>query len=398
MNILMTGGTGFVGNSLGRHLVREGHKIRLLTRRPEQMRGRVSFPCEILGWGGASVARNIDVVIHLAGESVAEGRWTAARKRSMIQSRLQPIKLLREAFQALNHQPRLFISASAVGFYGDRGDEELSEDATAGADFLARLCQDWEREALDFPSERYVSLRLGMVLAPDRGFLAQVAPLFMRFGASVLGDGNQYVSWIHIEDVCRSISQILGQSELSGPINITAPAPLTNRQLTHDLAHALHAHAAPAVPKIVVRARYGEMGDLLLASQRALPRALQRSSFTWKYSTLHEALTEIYQELLPGEELKVWDQWLPGSFSEVARAFTQVPQPDAHGAGVVGIGVRWESDKEVLGNGVWVQDRVYSRVPLGAAGRLLFSPLRNYQLNSLMERRQDLLKTLNPQI
>lgn len=329
MKILLTGGTGLVGKALGIRLAQEKYEIRLLARNPERARAGLTYPCEIFPWDGENdipppkALKGVDVVIHLAGENIADQRWTSARKKQLIQSRVEAARLLGQGLKDAGVKPKLFLSASGVGYYGDRGEEILDESSERGADFLADLCRDWEEAADLVPAQRTVKLRLGVVLSPYGGFLSQVVPLFQRLGASRLGSGKHFFSWIHIDDLVEAIMQTLDSERLSGAINLVAPQPVTNAELTAELAEAIKVFQAPPVPAVALRLRYGELAQMLLGSQRVIPGVLKAAGFQFKYPDLTKALRAIYPEdLQSGETILKFAQWIPKPVAEVWPFFT----------------------------------------------------------------------------
>jgi uncharacterized protein (TIGR01777 family) len=281
MKVVLTGGTGLIGQALHQRLIREGYEVAVLSR-PHWNGERDIAPAEIL--------RGCDVVIHLAGENVASQRWSKQRKKHLIDSRITSAKNLNDGLIRAGVKLKIFMTASAVGIYGDRGDELLDEDSTPGHDFLAELCQKWEAAADQVAAAKTVKLRFGVVLSAHGGFLARVSGLFKRLGASRLSSGKQWFSWIHIDDLVEAIVWTLAPENQGGPFNIVAPHPVTNAQLTQELKLALGAFSAPPVPAFALRLLYGELAGTLMSSQRVLPRRLEAKGFQWKYPTLSEAL------------------------------------------------------------------------------------------------------------
>lgn len=283
MHIAMTGSHGLVGSALIASLERHGHQVTRLVR---------SHPFEHQLKSEGSV----DVVIHLAGESVATGRWTRSKMDRIRLSRVHGTHLLCAAIASLPQKPKVLISASAVGYYGDRGSELLTEESSAGGLFLSEVCQAWER-ATDVAQEagiRVVNLRIGMVLAVDGGALQKMLPAF-RFGlGGRLGSGEQYISWISLEDLVRAIHFVIENESLTGPVNAVTPYPLTNAEFTRALASVLHRPALCHVPAFLLRFLLGRMADeLLLASARVEPTKLLKSGFSFHFAHLDEALNTL---------------------------------------------------------------------------------------------------------
>ena len=295
MRILMTGGTGLLGNALGRRLARS-HQLLVLSREGKAARSRISYPCEVVGWDTKSELNNrvlegVEGVIHLAGENIAKGRWTAERKQALRDSRIQPLEQLGKALQANGRQLKILVSASGVGFYGDRKAEELTEDSQPGSGFLPELCVEWENAARAVNARRTVMLRLGVVLSHEGGFLSEVMRMFRRFGAARLGSGQQYLSWIHADDVVEIVAQALLNPSLSGPINAVAPAAVNNADFTKKLAVLTKSHRIPLAPGFILRMMYGEMADLLLWSQKVKPDRLLKLKWNFRYADLDKALS-----------------------------------------------------------------------------------------------------------
>lgn len=299
-NILISGASGLIGQAIATALVEQGHTVLTLSRQ----KGEV--PYWNIGQGLVSLGKDerIDVVIHLAGENVAQGCWTAKKKERILQSRVEGTRLLAEFFAETTHKPRLMISASAVGFYGERGEEKLDEQSVKGTGFLADVSKAWEEAAQPAREAgiRVVHPRLGMVFSPDGGALARILPPFkMGLGGS-LGNGKQYMSWISIHDVVLAICHIMEHEELEGAVNFVAPRPVTNRQFTKALGQALRRPAFLPVPKFFLSLFLGEMAkELLFASTRVYPRRLEESGYVFVHPDLGRALQAL---LSPGRGVR----------------------------------------------------------------------------------------------
>lgn len=309
----MTGATGLIGGALGQRLVRDGHQVRALVRKPEQVSLR--FPCSLYAWDSLTEApseafKNADAVIHLAGENIAGRRWTKVRKQTLHDSRVRGVESLARGIASSRSNIKVFISASGVGFYGDRGDELLSEASTSGSDFLANLCQDWEAGALKVKAERTVLARFGVVLSAYGGFLGQLAPMFQCFGAGRLGSGRSWLSWIYIDDLVEALMWMLTDNALRGPINVVSPEPIANSELTATLRRVLRTFPAPPIPALALRLLYGEMSTMLLGSQRALPTQLESRGFRWRYRDFPSAVEAIFGGLKVGESKLAFEQWV----------------------------------------------------------------------------------------
>ncbi|GAB4329197.1 MAG: TIGR01777 family oxidoreductase [Candidatus Zixiibacteriota bacterium] len=297
MTIFITGGTGWIGQALVPALQREGHRVRILSRR-SSLPGGFDSSVELESWGGPSepipprVLSGVDAVINLAGESIGNGHWTARRKDRLFTSRVETTHRLVEAIAQSEIKPKTLISASAVGYYGDRGDEPVTEAAQPGDDFLAVLCSHWEDAAKKVIPHgvRLAILRLGVVLGKDGGALPMMALPFKLFVGGALGSGRQVMSWVHRDDVIGAIRFVLGRDDLSGPINVTAPNPVTNREFSTILGRVLHRPSFWPMPAFVLRLGLGEMADMALKGQRVLPKRLQEFGYEFRYADVEAAL------------------------------------------------------------------------------------------------------------
>jgi uncharacterized protein len=296
MTIVVAGGSGFLGTAVVTALRHDGHRVLVLTRRPRHADDRRWDPANEAAADWMRVMTGADAVINLAGESIAQGRWSDARKRALRQSRVQATAAIVRAVAAAEPRPKTLISASAVGFYGNRGDEILTEDSAPGSDFLAALCRDWERLALEAGSAlRVVRLRTGLVLQRHGGTLRPLEIVFRLFAGGPVGSGRQYMSWIHIDDWVAIVRWVLANDFVSGALNLTAPHPVTNAEFAKALGRALHRPAIMPAPAFAVRLLLGEMGDaLLLNGQRVMPARAQAMGFRFQYETLDEALRALY--------------------------------------------------------------------------------------------------------
>jgi uncharacterized protein (TIGR01777 family) len=302
MNILITGATGFVGRRLCEMLHQAGHTVRALSRDSVAAKQRVPHLKEVFPWNPLQelpplqAFEGCDAIINLAGESIA-GRWTAPKKQLIRDSRVLGTKNLVNALAQLSSRPKVLISASAIGYYGDRGEETLTEDAAPGSDFLAQVCRDWENEALKAESlgMRVVRLRIGLVLGRGGGTLQALLPLFRVGLGGPLGSGRQWWSWIHRDDLCRLIVQILANENVSGPVNATAPQPVRQKEFAQVLGRVLRRPAFLPTPAFALKIALGEFADGILASQRALPRRAQEMGYRFQFEELEGALREILQ-------------------------------------------------------------------------------------------------------
>jgi len=292
VKIVIAGGTGFIGEPLVRRLVTRGEDVTVLTRNPAKVTaGRgVQWDGRTQGAWSNDVA-NADVVINLAGENISEGRWTEERKRRLVDSRLNATNAL---VQALRGNPT-FINASAIGIYGDRGDETLDESSSRGSGFLAELVEKWEAAAREAESiARLVIIRFGIVLAPDGGALKKLLLPFKLGVGGPIGNGGQWMSWVDRDDVLRLIEWAIDNASARGVYNATAPQPLRNRDLSRALGRALHRPAIFAAPAFGLRLMFGQMADeALLAGQRAIPRHALDDGFAFTRATLTDALAHM---------------------------------------------------------------------------------------------------------
>jgi uncharacterized protein (TIGR01777 family) len=290
--ILITGAFGLVGRELTSSLSAAGHKV-LSLRRNSQTAPFWDIDRKIIELGDCGP---IDAVINLAGENIAAGRWTAARKRRIRQSRVESASLLTEFFAAAKQKPKALISASAIGFYGGRGDEALTEASPAGTGFLAETAQAWEAAIQPAAAAgiRTVQLRLGIVLSPAGGALAKMLPAFTMGLGGVLGSGRQWMSWISLRELPGIISHILGHEVLRGPVNAVSPGPVSNRDFTRTLAAVLCRPALLPAPRLLLRLLLGEMAEeLLLASAKAQPRLLLDTGYVFQEPELEPALRHL---------------------------------------------------------------------------------------------------------
>lgn len=292
MNYLLTGATGFIGSKVVETLLAQGHSVNYLGRkRGKHLDSRAAFHYWNVNEAPPldSVPR-LDAVIHLAGEPVAQ-HWTAEVKRRIRESRVTGTRKLVAAIGALEFKPSVLVSSSAIGYYGDRGDELLTEESSPGSDFLAQVCRDWEQEAIqarDF-GLRVVPIRTGIVLGRDGGALKQMLPPFrMGFGGK-LGDGKQWMSWIHVDDLVRLYAFAAENPEVNAPLN-GVRAAITNAAFTRELGRALHRPTLLPIPKFGLKAAFGEMSEVLLSSARVVPQRTEEAGFRYKYNDLSAAL------------------------------------------------------------------------------------------------------------
>lgn len=295
MNVLITGSTGLIGSALVQSLRAFGHEPIPLFRNPfrdgpywNPETGEIQLP----------VHRNIDAVIHLSGENIAQGRWGSRRKALIRDSRVSSTILLVQEISKLHSPPGVLLSASGVGIYGDRGDAVMEEDDTPGTGFLVDVCKDWEattRPAME-AGIRVANLRIGLVISKQGGILGRMLLPFKCGLGATIGSGTQYMSWIEIDDVIRAIDHVLVNESISGPINLVSPNPVTNQEFARTLGRVLHRPAILRIPAFAVRILYGEMGnEVLLSSTRAFPRRLISSGFEFRFPLLDGALQHVLE-------------------------------------------------------------------------------------------------------
>jgi uncharacterized protein (TIGR01777 family) len=279
--IAVTGSHGLIGSALVRDLTATGHEVRRVAR------DAATGTLDLRAVGGA------DAVVHLAGENIAAGRWTHERKRRIHDSRVVTTRALAEALAALQRPPRVLVSASGINWYGDRGDEQLTEQSAPGHGFLAGLCREWEAATAPAKAHgvRVVNLRIGMVVSPHGGALPKMLTPFRLGLGGVVGSGRQWMSWIALDDLVSVIRYALATEALAGPVNAVAPEPVTNREFTRALARAVRRPALLPFPAFAARLALGEMADeLLLASMRVEPARLLADRFPFRHATLTAAL------------------------------------------------------------------------------------------------------------
>ncbi len=295
MKILLTGCSGLVGSALIEYLFQKGHCLQCL-KHNNATQGGTFWATDNMPGDGDNV---FQTVIHLAGENVDQGRWTKKKKQIILSSRIEGTRQLVDYLAALPQKPRLFLCASAVGYYGDRGEEILNENSLQGQGFLADVCHQWEQESKRLTSMgvRVVNLRFGMVLSPKGGALLKMIPAFQARLGGVIGSGRQYISWISIRDLVEIVGFTINNESIIGPVNVVSPIQTTNSELTKALAKALQRPALLKMPSFVARLLWGRMADeLLLGSNRVTPQVLLESGYEFKDQSLdavlHSCLTK----------------------------------------------------------------------------------------------------------
>jgi uncharacterized protein (TIGR01777 family) len=308
MKVVIAGGTGFLGNALAWTWAEESHDVRILTRslapgEAQHESGTGKPGITRVGWTPdgqpGSLARELDgasLIVSLAGESIAGGRWSAARKQALRDSRILGTRSLVSALAQSANPPATYIGGSGVGYYGDRGNEPLTESSGPGHDFLAQLCVDWEAEAqrATAPGRRVVLLRTGLVLEKSGGVLPQMMRPFRFFAGGRIGSGRHYMPWVHRLDWIEMVRWIADTPAVSGPLNVTAPHPVTNAEFSRALGRAMHRPALVPAPKFAVKMVLGEMAEAAFASQRALPGVPLAHGYHFRYPEIDIAFRGIF--------------------------------------------------------------------------------------------------------
>lgn len=294
MHVLITGGTGFIGCVLARHLLDLGHEVSVFSRRPDQVPRQVDPRCRGIGaLQPQDLRQPVDAVINLAGEPIADRRWSEPRKRQLFESRILLTEELVLLMGRLQPRPRVLVSASAVGYYGDQGDRTVTETCVPHNEYTHELCAAWEAAALMAESigTRVVLARLGLVVGPGGGFLQRMLTPFRLGLGGRLGDGHQFMPWIHRDDVVQILTLLATDEHARGAYNVVSPEPVTNREFTRTLAKVLHRPALFPVPAVVLRGLLGEMSRLLLTGQKALPTRLgEELQYAFRHPLLEAAL------------------------------------------------------------------------------------------------------------
>ncbi|MFU8812624.1 MAG: TIGR01777 family oxidoreductase [Balneolaceae bacterium] len=295
--ILITGGTGFIGDYLCDRLMQQGHYLTLVTRSPDKYTEQSAKNKQYIAWDSdlSEAMDKTDVVINLVGENLFGQRWTPDVKKRLYDSRIELTTQLVDAMKKASQPPELFISASAVGIYGDSGDAVLTEESSRGRDFLAEICVDWETAAREAESVgvRVANPRIGIVLEDNGGVVEKMKLPFSLFVGGPLGDGKQYVPWVHMSDLCRAIEYPMHASGLSGPYNACAPSPETMNTLASAMGRVMNRPSIFRVPEFVLNIALGEAAEPILGSLRVHPVVLQKSGFEFHFTDLEEALADI---------------------------------------------------------------------------------------------------------
>lgn len=330
MKVLLTGGTGLIGQALGQELVRRGHEVVLVTRDIQKAKLHMTYPCEFVLSQEMlpKHLKSVEAIIHLAGESIGHGPWTDKTKNKIIKSRVGLLKDLMDLLHSSEaKQVHTFITASGVGYYGSRGDQWLAEESRPGKDFLSEVCIEWEQALFaglqKLPHQiRGLAMRTGVVLSHQGGLLPQLLPIFQRGLGGPLGNGKQWMSWVHLQDVVNMYIWSLENKNISGAINAVAPEPVTNAEWTKLLAKKIGRPAFFPVPRQILKIILGEMSQLALDSQRVSSQKIQNLGFHFQYPDLSGALSQLFEGQKPGDEYYFAQQWVPHEKEEVFLFFS----------------------------------------------------------------------------
>ena len=292
MKVLITGSTGLLGTELQRSFTEKGYELLLASRKEPQDDKHIQWSIEE-GFTDPEKLEGVDVVVHLAGENVSGLRWTDEKKKAIRDSRVLGTRNVVDAISKLKNKPKVFVASSAIGFYGERGEEEVTESSAAGDNFLAGVCKEWEAESrrAEDAGIRTVLLRTGIVLSKDGGALATMLTPFKLGVGGVVGSGKQWMSWISLEDEIAVINYVIENENIRGAVNAVSPNPVTNEEFTKTLGSVLYRPTILPLPEFAVSMIFGEMGDaLLLASTKVMPKRLEDAGFEFKHPNLKEAI------------------------------------------------------------------------------------------------------------
>lgn len=338
--IVVTGATGFVGTKLCLELLMKGYDLRIISRNLNSAREKLPFPAEFLQWDGkgelpASYFESTHAVIHLAGEPIAERRWSQAVKDSILQSRSEGTRAVIKAITSCANPPKILIGTSAIGIYGSRGDEILKEDSPQGEGFLADVCKAWEKSYEGF-SGKLAVLRVGVVLGYG-GALDKMLPPFRLGGGGILANGKQWMSWIHLEDLVRMYIHALENDSFSGVFNATAPVPVTNSDFTRAMGKALSRPTIFPVPAVALKLIFGEMSQVLLGSQRVNSERARSMGFQFKFKDIDSALSDLLRPMgKVAGYVQEATKWIPYNLETVfpffcdARNLEKITPPYIH--------------------------------------------------------------------
>lgn len=449
----MTGATGLVGKEIGKKLVSLGHELTVLTRNPDDAKSSLPFPAKILPWKNysdqlpSSYFDGIDSVIHLAGESIASGRWTTKRKKLIFESRTYGTTNIVNAIRSSNRTVKQLISASAIGIYGNTK-EWVNEESPQADDFLAHVCKKWEEEAqaLTDIGVNVINPRIGIVLSRKGGAMDKMLPVFSTGLGGVLGNGKQWMSWIHQDDLTNLFIYFIHHPELKGAFNAVAPEPVTNKDFSRSLAKSLGRGLFFPVPGLALKLLLGGMSALVLEGQRVSSKKIMENGFKFKFSNLEMALQDLCLPLNSGQKEIFAEIWLPKKTQEVFPFFCDeknleklTPEylnfhvlkksTDAIQEGTLidyklslhGIPMKWKSlienwepgkkfvDRQIQGpyklwhhthefedfaGGTLVRDRVLYKLPFGRIGELVSGPIVRADVQKIFSHRKKVIAQL----
>ena len=331
MKIIITGASGLVGTELVNQLIsKTEHELCYLTRDKEYFKDKFAYPGNVFEWDtkkgtiDSNALKDVDIIIHLAGENVASGRWSQKRKQQILDSRVKGTQLLVNEINKYSLKPKAFISSSAIGIYGNRPNEELTEESSHSDDFLANVCKEWESITSSLDDDiRICHLRTSVVLSNQGGALLKMLPPFLAGAGGTLGLGKFHMSWIHIQDLVNIFIQAIDNKAFNGPINATSPEPITNKVFTKALGKAIAMPTIFPVPTPMLKILFGEMSSILLADQKVIPKRLQDIGFNFNYPNINQALKNILKDIKEGYFLFNQHQWVERSKDEVFDFFSK---------------------------------------------------------------------------
>ncbi len=428
--VVLTGGTGFIGTALTVELLKKGYKVRILTRDASRFNNSKDFPVEYFSWNPTAEEAPLDAfenawgVVHLAGEAVAGSRWSAQRKKDILESRSIGTVNLVSALNRLKNKPSVLVGTSAIGYFGDRKNEHLDEFSQVGRGFLPDVCKIWEEETRKIKDIRLAIIRVGIVLGTDSGALKQMLPIFRVGLGGPLGNGSQWMSWIHLEDLVQMYIFALEGKNVEGVLNGVAPEAVQNKEFTKALSRALGRPAFFPAPSIGIKLAFGETSSIILSSQKVFPKKALEFGFRFKFSKIQDALNDLLSpKKMKGAYTLEAYQWLPIAKDKVFQFFSDAHNLEAitprwlnfridkmsdteikkntlidYSLKVRGIPIKWKTlieewqpensfvDRMLKGpyknwhhthtfyemeGGTLICDRVYYRIPMGVLGNLV---------------------------
>jgi uncharacterized protein (TIGR01777 family) len=406
MRVLITGATGFLGHAIARELLVRGHELVVASRDASKARGRFPFPARFESWDPEhsvlpiSILEGVEAIVHLAGEPIASKRWTPEQKRKIRESRTLGTRHFWQGVAQARTQGKAsalktFVAGSAIGFYGDRGHKALLESTSAGQGFLSEVCQQWEAEIFrpGFDEVRTVAVRTGVVLGREGGALSKLLSIFKVGAGGPVGSGDQWMSWIHLEDIARVFAEAVENPVYRGVVNGVAPKPVNNTEFARTLGRVLNRPAVVPAPSLALKLAMGEMACLVLDSQRVKPERLMAEGFQFRFTELETALRDLCApEGEPADDQFVAEQWLPKPVEQVSPIFSE-----AKNLGEItppwllqGALAKWHHTNSLIpaGKGTLMRDRIVYRLPLGIVGRKVASWKVRRQIQEIFEYRR----------